>query len=793
MNAQVDLSQFAEQRYAVGQPVPRKEDPVLLRGEGRYADDLNLPGQAHAVMVRSNAAHGVIRSIDTAAAKDMPGVLAVLTGQDLIAAGLGNMPSGMVFKMRDGSEMPKPVQPILTTDKVRFVGDPVAAVVAETAKQAKDAAEAVFVEIDTLPAVTDAASAAAEGAPLVHDATPGNVILDFHHGDSAAVAAAFAGAAHVTRLRIRNSRVVVCPMEPRSAIGDYDPRSERWTLRVGSQGVFNMRQLLGGPLKAPLENIRVLTGNVGGSFGMKASLYPEYPAILHAARLLGRPVKWTDERGESFLSDSHGRDHDMEQEIALDAKGRILALRVTGYGNIGAYLSNGTVLQPTGNVVRNTIGVYATPLQEVTSKAMFTNTSPVGPYRGAGRPEGNYYIERLLDTAAREMGIDPAEIRRRNHIQPDALPYKTPAGTTYDSGDFPAILDKALAAADWDGFAARKQQSADRGRLRGRGIGQYLEVTGPPSKEMGGIRFEPDGTVTIITGTLDYGQGHASAFAQVLAARLGVPFDKINLLQGDSDELLAGGGTGGSKSLMASGTAIVEGAEKVRQAGQKIAAQVLEAAEADIEFEIVPSGQNPGGGEFRIAGTDRSIGIMQLAERIRSGEVTLPPDVPQTLSVSHVAEGPPFAYPNGCHIAEVEVDPETGITEVVRYQMVNDFGVIVNPMLVEGQAHGGVVQGIGQAFLEHVVYDDSGQPMTGSYMDYALPRANDAPMFSFASHPVPAKTNLLGSKGCGEAGCAGALPSVMNALVDALSGYGITHIDMPATPLRVWEAIQASG
>jgi len=550
--------------------------------------------------------------------------------------------------------------------------------------------------------------------------------------------------------------------------------------------VFNMRQLLVGPLKAPVEKIRVLTGNVGGSFGMKSSCYPEYPAILYASRLLGRAVKWTDERGESFLSDSHGRDHDMEQELALDAEGRILALRIAGYGNIGAYLSNGTVLQPTGNIVRNSIGVYATPLQEVTAKAMFTNTSPVGPYRGAGRPEGNYYIERLLDTAAREMNIDPVEIRRRNHIQPDALPYKTPAGTTYDSGDFPVILDKALAAADWDGFAVRKKASAERGKLRGRGIGQYLEVTGPPAKEMGGIRFEADGTVTIITGTLDYGQGHASPFAQVLASRLGIPFDKINLLQGDSDELLAGGGTGGSKSLMASGTAIVEGAEKVREAGRKIAAHVLEAAEADIEFEIAS-----GGGQFRIAGTDRSIGIMALAAEIRSGGLALPDDVPQTLSVSHVAEGPPFAYPNGCHIAEVEVDPETGVTEVVRYHMVNDFGVIVNPMLVEGQAHGGIVQGIGQAFLEHVVYDESGQPMTGSYMDYALPRANDAPMFNFGSHPVPAKTNLLGSKGCGEAGCAGALPSVMNALVDALSMYGIKHIDMPATPLRVWEAIRA--
>jgi len=788
MNAPIDLSQFVEEKYGVGQPVPRKEDPMLLRGEGRYSDDLNLASQAHAVMVRSSFAHGVIRSIDTSQAKAMPGVLAVLTGADLVAAGLGNMPSGMSFKMRDGGDMPKPTQPVLTMDKVRFVGDPFAVVVAETPKQAKDAVEAVFADIDVLQAVTSAAESVAPGAPQLYDTTPGNVILDFQHGDTAAVDAAFARAAHVTRLKIRNSRVVVCPMEPRSAIGEYDPATERWTLRLGCQGVFNMRQLLGGPLKAPVEKIRVLTGNVGGSFGMKSSCYSEYPTILHAARLLNRPVKWTDERGESFLSDSHGRDHDMEQAIALDAEGRILALRVTGYGNIGAYLSNGTVLQPTGNIVRNTIGVYATPLQEVVSKAVFTNTSPVGPYRGAGRPEGNYYIERLLDTAAREMGIDRAEIRRRNHIQPDALPYKTPAGTTYDSGDFPAVLDKALEVADWDGFPARRRASVERGKLRGRGIGQYLEVTGPPSPEMGGIRFEADGTVTIITGTLDYGQGHASPFAQVLSSRLGVPFEKINLLQGDSDELLAGGGTGGSKSLMASGSAIIEGAELVRENGRKIAAHVLEAAEADIEFEIIRDG-----GQFRIVGTDRSIGIMELAEKLRDGTIALPEGVPTTLSVSHVAKGPPFSYPNGCHVAEVEVDPETGMTEVVRYAMVNDFGVIVNPMLVEGQAHGGIVQGIGQALMEHVVYDESGQPLTGSYMDYALPRANDAPFFTFASHPVPARTNLLGSKGCGEAGCAGALPSVMNALADALAEFGVLHIDMPATPERVWSAMHRSA
>ena len=786
MNAPFDPTQFTETRYAIGQPVSRKEDPMLLRGEGRYTDDLDRPGQAYAVMVRSGYAHGVIRGIDTAAAKALPGVLAVFTGADLVAAGLGPMPSGMSFKNRDGSDMPKPVQAPLTTDKVRFVGDPVAVVVASNWKAAKDGAEAVMVDIDPLPAVTEAREAVAAGAALVHEGTPGNVILDFHHGDADQVAAAFAGAAHVTKLKILNSRVVVCPMEPRAAIGEYDAAEDHWTLRLGCQGTFPMRATLSGVLHAPVDKIRVLTGNVGGSFGMKSSCYPEYIAILHAARALGRPVKWRDERSESFLSDSHGRAHDMEQAIALDADGRILALRVTGYGNIGAYLSNGTVLQPTGNVVKNTIGVYATPLQEVVTQAVFTNTSPVGPYRGAGRPESNYYIERLMDTAAREMGIDRTEIRRRNHIRPEQLPWTTPAGTVYDSGDFPALLDQALAAADWDGFAARKREARARGMLRGIGIGQYLEVTGPPSKEMGGIRFEDDGTVTIITGTLDYGQGHATPFAQVLSARLGVPFERIRLLQGDSDELLAGGGTGGSKSLMASGTAIAEASDLVIEQGRKLAAHVLEAATADIAFEI-----GAHGGRFRIAGTDREIGIMELADRVR-GASDLPADLPRTLSVRHVANGPPFSYPNGCHIAEVEVDPDTGTVSVVRYTMVNDFGVIVNPLLVAGQAHGGVAQGIGQALFERVVYDETGQPLTGSYMDYALPRASDTLNYEIQSHPVPCKTNVLGVKGCGEAGCAGALPSVMNALVDALSEYGITHIDMPATPMKVWQAIQAA-
>lgn len=786
MNDSINVMDAEFEKFAIGQPVPRKEDPMLVRGMGRYTDDINLAGQAYGVLVRSAVAHGVINAIDIDHAKSMSGVLGIYTGHDLAAMGYVKMGSGMSFKQRDGSDMPKPVQSVLAIDKVRYVGDPVALVVAETVAQAKDAAEAVLLDIKQLPAVTRAANAVKPEAPQIWEATPGNVVLDFHHGDAEGVTKAFAEAAHTVSMEIDNSRVVVAAMEPRAAIADYDAKRDHYTLHVGCQGAFPMRNNMAGLLGVEREQVRVLIGNVGGSFGMKSAPYPEYVAIFAASKALGRPIKWTDERYGSFLGDSHGRAHEMKQSIALDKDGRITAIRIEGYGNIGANLSNGTTMQPTGNVVKNSISVYATPLQDISTKAVFTNATPVGPYRGAGRPENNYYVERLLDTAAHEMGIDPIEIRKRNHIRPDQFPYTTPAGTVYDSGDFTALLEKAVANADYHGFETRRQESAKRGLLRGIGIGQYLEVTGPPAKEMGGIRFEDDGTVTIITGTLDYGQGHATPFAQVLSSRLGIPFDRIRLLQGDSDELLAGGGTGGSKSLMSSGQAIFEAGEVVKDNGRKLAAHFLEAAAADIEFHV-----GPRGGEFEIVGTDRRIGIMELAARARTED--LPDSVPASLSVSDVFDAPPFSYPNGCHIAEVEVDPETGITQVVRYTMVNDFGVVVNPMLVGGQAHGGVAQGLGQCLLERVVYDEDGQPLTGSFMDYALPRADDMPDMAIAYHEVPAKTNALGVKGCGEAGCAGAMPAIMNALVDALRReYGINHIDMPATPLRVWEAIQAA-
>jgi aerobic carbon-monoxide dehydrogenase large subunit len=771
----MDSTDLALVKFGIGQPVPRQEDPKLLRGVGRYTDDIRKNGEAHAVMVRSRIAHGIIRGIDAAEARALPGVLGVYAAADL--KGYGAIKPGIVIPMKDGSPMRAPPRPALPPERVRFVGEALAFVVAETAAQAKDAAEAVALDIEALPAVTTPEAAAAANAPQLHAEAPGNVALDYHYGDTAAVDAAFARAAHVTQLTIPSNRIVVNPLEPRSALAEYDAKTQRFTLHLGCQGVFGMRNALKDVLGVGVEKVHVLTDNVGGSFGMKASVFPEYVCLLHAARALGRPVRWTDERSESFLSDHHGRDHQMTAELALDASHNFLAVRLRGYGNAGAF--SVAALPFTINAVKNVVSVYKTPLVEVSTKGMLTNTTPTGAYRGAGRPEGNYYMERLIDTAAAELGVDPLALRRRNHVAPEAMPYKAPSAMLYDSGEFTAVLEKALDLADWRGFETRNAESRARGLLRGRGIGSYLEVTAPPGKEMGGLRFEGDGRVTMITGTLDYGQGHWSPLAQVIVDRLGIPFERLRLLQGDSDQLVVGGGTGGSRSAMASGQALVEASQEVIKRGKELAGFVLEAAAADIEFA---------GGRFAIAGTDRGIDLLELAQTLKS--LKLPPELPQSLDVALATNSPASAFPNGCHIAEVEIDPETGRIAVVRYAMVNDFGTLLNPLLAEGQAHGGIVQGIGQALMERTVYDGEGQMLTGSYMDYAMPRALDAPMFAFGSHPVPAKTNVLGVKGCGEAGCAGALPSVMNAVVDALRVYGIRHIDMPATPERVWRAIQ---
>ena len=781
MNIRVDEERMAIEKFGVGQPVLRNEDPKLVRGEGSYTDDVSAPGQVWLAMVRSAHPHGAIKSIDADAARAMPGVLAIYTGADLEKMGYGPYPYRVALNNRDGTPVMKPKRYALATKKVTFVGDSIACVVAETPEQAQDAADAVNVDIEELPAVTDAREAIKPGAPQVLDEAPGNLALDYHFGDSAKVEEAFRAAAHVTTMRITVSRIVVNAMEPRACLALYDKQKEKFTLYAPTQGVNASKASAAEMMKVAGDKMRFLATNVGGSFGMKGSMFPEYICAMHAARDLGRPVKWTDTRSDSFLADHHGRDQDHDCELALDKDGHFLAVRCNGYGNLGGYMTQIGPLFSSFNIVKHVNGAYRTPLIEVNTKAVFTNTVPITAYRGAGRPEGNYYMERLIDSAAAEMGIDPAEIRRRNHIQPNQIPAKVPSGSTYDSGDFPAILDTALKLADWDGYAARKTESEARGKVRGRGVGQFVEVTAPVAGELGKITFNDDGSVTIFTGSHDHGQGHWTTFAQVLATKLGAPFDKIKLMQVDSDQLRTGSGTGGSKSLMCSGTAIVEASDLVIEKGKVAASHLLEAAVADITFEK---------GRFAIAGTDRSMSIMEVAQRVRQGG--LPDDAPTSLDVDHVSSAKPATFPNGCHICEVELDPDTGVIEIARYAMVGDFGVVVNPIVVEGQVQGGVVQGLGQCLLENTIYTTDGQLATGSFMDYAMPRATDVPPFVYADRSVPATTNPLGVKGCGEAGCAGSLTSIMNAVADAMSHFGVRHIDMPASPLRVWKAIRAA-
>jgi carbon-monoxide dehydrogenase large subunit len=655
----------------------------------------------------------------------------------------------------------------------------VAFVVAGTLAQARDAAEAVELDIEPLPAVTNAEQATKPGAPQLYDHIPNNIALDYHYGDTAKIDAAFASAAHVTKLDIVNTRVAVVSMEPRVALASYDKASERFTIQVPTQGVSGNKVNFAKILNVPNDKVRILSANVGGSFGMKNMNYPEYTCIAHASRVLGRPVKWTDERSTSFLSDSHGRGQIMHAELALDAEGKFLAVRLKGYGNLGAYITGVAPSPLSLNTGKNLASVYRTPLLGVDIKTVLTNTTLMGAYRGAGRPEANYYMERLIDRAADEMGINRLTLRKRNFIKPAQMPFQAASGVTYDSGDFQAVLTKALELSDHANFARRKKESKKNGKLRGIAVGSYLEVTAPPSGELGKITFEPDGSVKLTTGTLDYGQGHATPFAQVLSAQLGVPFEKITLQQNDSDLVRFGNGTGGSRSITATGSAIVESAALVIAKGKQAAAHLMEAAEGDIEFV---------NGRFTIAGTDRAIGIMELAQRLRDGKV--PDGVPSSLDVDHATKDTPSTFPNGCHVAEVEIDPETGVTRIVRYTGISDFGTIVNPMIVDGQLHGGVAQGIGQALMEEISYDESGQPITGSFMDYAMPRAGDIPLMATGDHPSPAKSNPLGTKGCGEAGCAGSLVCIVNAALDALSEYGVTQIDMPLTPERVWRAIE---
>ena len=770
---------FGTGPYAVSQPVTRNEDPRLLRGDGLYTDDKNLDGQAHAVFLRSTIAHGDITSLDVAAAKNAPGVVAVLTVDDLEAAGLGTLPNNLPVKSRDGSPLIKPVRPILAKGRVRHVGEPVVAIIAETAAQARDAAELVELEIAPLPPVIALEDAVSPGAVQVHEEAANNVCLDFQMGDAEATATAFEEAAHVTRLHLDNNRCFVSAMEPRAAVADFDSAEDRYILHVCSQGVMGMRNILANAIfNIDPEKIHVLTDDVGGSFGMKSMPYHEYPVIMLAAKQLGRAVKWNADRSESCLSDHHGRASQFEAELALDKDGKFLAVRVTGLADMGGYLTGTGPLAQSVNIGKNLPCMYTTPAIDVNMRCVFTNKLYVGAYRGAGRPEGNYIMERLVDAAAREMDIDPIQIRRRNLIPNSAFPFTAASGQVIDSGDFEQMLVQAVAASDWAGFERRRASSEGRGLSRGIGVCSYLEVTAPAGKEHGGIRFGEDGRVTMVSGTLDYGQGHRSTFAQILSARLGIAFDKIDLLQGDSDELLFGGGTGGSRSVIAAGGAFYEAGAEVIEKGKAVAGHLLEAAVEDIEFAD---------GDFRISGTDRSINLLDLAAKAR--ELGGVGGVPDSLDVDLVHETAPSAFPNGVHIGEVEINPDTGETQVVKYTVVDDFGNVINPLLVGGQVHGGVVQGIGQALMENVVYDSDGQLVTGSYMDYALPRADQIPDIEFLDHPVPAKTNVLGAKGAGEAGVSGALPAIMNAMVDGLSKYGVTNINMPATPEKVWRAI----
>ncbi|MGH7000303.1 MAG: xanthine dehydrogenase family protein molybdopterin-binding subunit [Stellaceae bacterium] len=766
----------------IGDPVRRKEDLRFLTGKGHYTDDINRAGQVYAVFVRSPHAHAEIKSIATKRAAGAPGVVAIYTGADLIKAGLGTLPCGWGVKNKDGSPMAEPPHPVLASGKVRHVGDPVAVVIADSKTAAEEAAELIEVTYNELPAVTAVDAAVKPGAPQLYTEAKNNVCYDWHIGDKAATDAAFAKAAHVTRLDLVNNRLVANSMEPRGALGAYDAAEDLFTLYTSTQGSHAIRRLLTANVFKLAENrVRVVTPDVGGGFGMKLFLYPEHGLVLYAARKLGRPVKWIGERGESFLSDAQGRDNVTRARLALDADLNFLAIDVETTANLGAYLSNFGTFIPTMAGTAMLAGVYRTSAAVVRVKGVYTNTVAVDAYRGAGRPEANYALERLVDHAARKLGVAPAELRRRNFIPPEAMPFRTVLGMTYDSGEFARNLADALKQADAAGFAARKAQSVARGKLRGLGLSTYIEQCGGGFDEMAEIRFDSSGAVTVIVGSQSSGQGHQTAYAQLVADGLGVPFDRVRVHQGDTDVVGFGRGTGGSRSLPVAGNALGIAIQRIVDKGTKIAAHRLEAAEADIEFAD---------GEYVVAGTDKRVSMTEVAQAAHN-PLLLPAGLEPGFDEKAHYLPAAHTFPNGCHVCEVEIDPDTGVTTVLRYVVVDDFGNVVNPLLLAGQIHGGVVQGIGQALIEGCVYDDGAQLVTGSFMDYAMPHADDVPFFSFATHNVPCSANPLGVKGAGEAGAVGAPPAVINAVVDALHAKaGIRHIDMPATPRRVWEALQ---
>ena len=782
---------------SIGTPVRRREDYRFLTGQGTYTDDINRPGQLHAYILRSPHANARITGIDTSAAKTAPGVAAVFTGADMAADGIGGLPCGWLINSKDGSPMKEPAHPVLVTDRVRHVGDHVAVVLAESLAEARDAAEKIAVDYAVEPAVVDVAAALEPGAPQVWPAeAPGNVCYDWHLGDGAAVEAAFAKAAKIVKLDLVNNRLIANAMEPRAAIGEFNRATGEHTLYTTSQNPHVIRLLMGAfVLHIPEARLRVVAPDVGGGFGSKIFHYAEEAIVTWAAAKVRRPVKWTAERSESFMSDAHGRDHVTHVELALDAGAKFLALKVSTVANMGAYLSTFATCVPTYLYGTLLAGTYTTPAIYVETKAVFTHTVPVDAYRGAGRPEATFLVERIVDLAADELGLDPAELRRRNFIAADAFPYQTPVALQYDSGDYQTTLQMAQEASGYAGFEARRQEAARRGKLRGIGIATYIEACGiAPSAVVGSlgaraglfesaaVRVHPTGSVTILTGSHSHGQGHETTFAQLVSDGLGIPIESIEIVHGDTAKIPYGMGTYGSRSLAVGGTAIIKAMDKVIAKGRKIAAHLLEASEADVEFKD---------GAFTVAGTDRSKTL---------GEVALTAYVPHNFPHDELEPGldetafydpKNFTFPSGAHIAEVEIDLDTGHLTVINFTASDDFGRIINPMIVAGQVHGGLAQGIGQALLESCVYDKAtGQLLTGSYNDYAMPRADDLPNFALSTHVTLCTHNPLGVKGCGEAGAIGAPAAIANAIVDALKPLGVRHVEMPATPEKLWRVIQ---
>ena len=768
-------------KFGIGQPVRRKEDVRLLTGRGTYTDDISRPGQAWMAVVRSPHAHARILSISTEEAKAAPGVLAVLTGHDADADGIGRFPVMVEVPGKDGSRLYAPPREMLQTRKVRFVGDPVAIVVAETRAQALDAAELVAVEYEILPAVTDTAAALAPDAPLVWEERGSNLCVLWDSGREREAEEAFAGAFRTVSVDLVNNRLVGNPMEPRVAIGEYDPVADRYTLYSPTQGVIRVRDgLAQHVLKVPKEKLRVVSPDVGGGFGLRGKLHPESGMVLWAARRVGRPVKWRSDRTETFLADPHGRDHVTHAEMAFDEKARVLGVKIRTIAAMGAYLQDFGPRIPTvaGGRINGT--VYDIQALNVQVHCAFTNTQPTDAYRGAGRPETVYVLERLFDQGALAFGIGREEIRRRNYIRPEQIPYRNSAGNEIDSGRFAETQEMALKLADWAGFPARRAEAARRGRLRGIGLGYFIEASGGQPSEWARVRFEPDGTVALTVGTFSHGQGHETAYAQILHSKLGIPFDRVRFIQGDTDQVMQGGGTGDSRSSQMGGVAVARASELVIAKGRRLAAHLLEAGVGDVEFE---------GGVFRIAGTDLAVGwdrVIELANdpaHLPEGET---PGLDEQLLYTRNTE---CNFPNGCHVAEVEVDPETGQVEVVRYAAVDDVGNVINPLLVHGQSHGGIAAGIGQALLEHARHDpESGQLLTATFQDYAMPRASDLPSFDLGFNVVPCPNNDLGVKGAGEGGACGAPPAIVSAICDAL---GVAHVDMPVTPEKVWRVLAA--